>query len=309
MRAETSIYSSTLSFDDRSRTRRIWIVSLALALLLHVLLLLLQPPWHSPMSMPRVDVKPIDPKTLEKIRESWKAKEKDLLIGKKDAKNEESAPKDAKYFSDKNTKVEKEQRASVTNVVPKTGGIPQTGATEPEQTKPGTRKSKLSDLGVPLNLNKVAPPKMPRGRQYVPEGGDQSLVDKELPQGSENMLNTEQSVYYSFYSRLYESVGPIWQSNVRRSQPGRKLGPGDYVAIVDVIFDREGNLLKIKYLQSSGISVFDSAVENSWHRISRFPNPPHDLLDKNGQVHTLWNFTVSVGNGVGIEYMPPEWIN
>jgi outer membrane biosynthesis protein TonB len=118
------------------------------------------------------------------------------------------------------------------------------------------------------------------------------------------MLNAQESIYYSFYSRLYESVGPIWQSQIR--QVNRKLPLGEYTTSVEVIFDRQGNLLDVRQIQGSGIVEFDQAVPNSWRRIGNFPNPPSGLLDSNGQVHTGWTFTVNVGNGPGFMLQPPE---
>ena len=159
-----------------------------------------------------------------------------------------------------------------------------------------------------MNLTSSPPPDP--GKQNQPlksaAGGDQAIVDQNLPLGGENLLNTQESVYYSFYSRLYESVGPLWQSKIRAVPYHRKVPPGEYTTVVDVVFDRAGYLIAIKRLQSSGIEDFDQVAENSWKKIGRFPNPPTGLLNAEGEVHTGWSFTVRVEDGFRLQYLPPE---
>ena len=84
------------------------------------------------------------------------------------------------------------------------------------------------------------------------------------------------------------------------------MAPGEYSTIVDVILDGHGNLIGVRTLQSSGIAEFDNAVDVSWKKIGNFPNPPTALLNELGQVHTGWTFSVQVGQGFNLEYMPPE---
>jgi hypothetical protein len=67
-----------------------------------------------------------------------------------------------------------------------------------------------------------------------------------------------------------------------------------------------GDLVRTNQLRSSGIPEFDAAVEKAWRRVGRFPNPPRDLLGKDGFVHMGWTFTVKVGGGIGFQFMPPE---
>jgi hypothetical protein len=75
---------------------------------------------------------------------------------------------------------------------------------------------------------------------------------------------------------------------------------------VDVIFDPDGNLVGVRRIQSSGIDDFDLAVDESWKKVGRFPNPPKGLLGAENQVHTGWTFTVQVGDGFNMNYLPPE---
>jgi TonB family protein len=89
--------------------------------------------------------------------------------------------------------------------------------------------------------------------------------------------------------------------------PRRNIAKGEYVTVVDVVLDSEGNLLGLQYLQRSGIPEFDQSVEESWKRIRRFPNPPKGLLKEDGNLHMGWTFAVQVGDGnQEWDFRPPE---
>lgn len=309
-----------------------WIIAAILALLFHVLILFPKIPGllfsNQSVTHPRVDIKQVDPRKLEAIRRQWKDREKALLLDKNlHVPTAKEPPPDARYMSDRNIRVEKEQRAKQTTVIPKAGAPGEPAApqlAQPAQPKTAPPKSEsrsmhklpsLGNLGVPL----PAAPTQPAPRQPVASshqagnavnGGDdagaQSIRDPNLPEGSENLLNAQESVYYSFYSRLYEAIGPVWQSKIRQAARSRRLQPGEYTTSIDVVFDKDGNLVAINQLNGSGIDEFDKAASSAWHSIGRFPNPPSGLLNEEGQVHTGWTFTVQLNQGMNLESLPPE---
>lgn len=304
--------------DDRRRWP-IWIGVILLALLCHLLVSLYRLDWSHPTVPMPVDIHSVDPAKLDAIREQWK-RQKNILIDKdKNRASDAEKPKDARYFSDKNINVQKEQRARETNVLPKPGAPGPMAESKPqEQAKPKAEAPakplpNLGNLGVPLHLDRKAAPKPdPRPKQAGQrqfagnEGGDQAILDRELPQGSENMLNAEESVFYSFYSRMYEAIAPIWQSRIREVAQSQRLAAGDYTTVVDVVLDRNGNLLGVHRVRSSGVEAFDRAVDNALGRTGHFPNPPKELLNESGEVHTGWTFTVSLAQGTGYNFLPPE---
>ncbi|MFL5812321.1 MAG: TonB C-terminal domain-containing protein, partial [Bdellovibrionia bacterium] len=220
------------------------------------------------------------------------------------------------------------QRAKEHVIQPKPGANTQThdrakNPAQPQaqpkaQTQPKAQSiPKLGNLGVPFRLSEK--PKQQAHREQSasssqsamsPPGGEQYIEDKNLPVGSENLLNAEESVYYSFYARLYDAIGPIWASRLRELAGSTRVNPGDYTTAVDVVLDREGNLVEVRLMSSSRIREFDEAVNTSWARIGKFPNPPSGLVKEDGKVHTGWNFTVQVGGGgAGLMLMPPERTN
>lgn len=312
-------------FKQPERKWGLWILIVLLTLLIHFLFFLTHVDWGTPKAPPRVEVQQVDPQKLEQIRKRWREQEKNILIDKNQPKSDQ-APDNARYMSDKNIRVEKEQRARDHVIQPKPGANTQTQdrtkpqiAPRPEikaQPKPQTHAHglpQLGNLGVPFRLNEQSKQSPKQRAQtaagaYSPPGGEQYIDDKNLPVGSENLLNAEESVYYSFYARLYDAIGPIWASRLRELAGSTRVQPGDYTTAVDVVLDKEGNLVEVRIMQSSQVRAFDDAVNTSWAKIGKFPNPPSGLIKEDGKVHTGWNFTVQVGQGGGggLMLMPPE---
>jgi outer membrane biosynthesis protein TonB len=326
MTQSASVYSLTSDLtSDLKPGRRwgFWVIVVLLVLLIHFLFFMTHVDWGTPKAPPRVDVEQVDPQKLEQIRRHWRDQEKSLLLNKNQPRAEK-APDNARYMSDRNIRVEKEQRAREHVIQPKPGAHTQTHENaKPQQAQPQTQaqaQSKahgipnLGNLGVPFRLNEKANQQARKAQSpsspMTTPGGEQYVDDKNVPIGSENLLNAEESVYYSFYARLYDAIGPIWASRLRELSSSTRVNPGDYTTAVDVVLDREGNLVEVRLLQSSQVRAFDEAVNTSWARIGKFPNPPVGLVKEDGKVHTGWNFTVQVGGGgAGLMLMPPERTN
>jgi TonB family protein len=298
------------------KTHLIWVLFLILTLIFHGLLFRVQFHWAAPLKPPHVDIQQIDPRKLESIRNKWK--EKSLLLDRNPSiPSEKEAPPNARYLSNRNAKVKKEQRARETNVIPKVGKAGENPSASHSKPKQPSSKNltDLGNLGIPFQLNR---PQTARelaskdtqnsssaAQMESQQGGDQALLDKDLPTGSENLLNTQESIFYSFYARLYEAIGPVWQSRIRRVPYRLELQPREYRTEVDVILDQYGSVLEVKMLRSSGIDDFDRAIEDAWKKVGPFPNPPQALLNSENQIHTGWTFSVNVQQGLGIQEAPP----
>ncbi len=254
------------------------------------------------MARKAVKIETVDPAKLEAIRRQWK--ERTPLLNRNQLRSEK-APDNARYMSDRNIRVDKEQRARFSDVLPTTGTAA-TGSQQKDQAKPASAPApKLKNLALPLPLDPNPDGWRRKPRQETassdtppspPSGGgvDQSIVDDKLPVGAINLLNAQESVYYSFYARMYEQIGPVWRSGVQEALPRSRPVGGDYVTQVDVVFDALGKLKEVRILRTSGIPEFDRVVIDSWKRIGKVPNPPKELIDNVGEVHTGWSFTVQV---------------
>lgn len=305
--SNTSTTPSPMTYDPLSN-RKIWILFLILALLAHFLAFMIQFDWAPSYSVaPKVEIQEIDPKKLEAIRRQWRQNK--LLLDKNPSRpSEKTEPPDARYMSDKNIRVEKEQRARETEVIPKPKARP----------RPETRQKhpSLNKLALPFQLDSN-PNSFTPARHSDPfqenssssldlKGGDQALDEPNLPEGGENLLNTRESIYYSFYARLYEAIGPLWQSRTNEVLQRNSIRPGEYSTVVDIVLDEDGTLKEIRKMQGSGIEAFDTAVDETWRKVQRFPNPPQGLLNQERQVHVAWKFTVRVEQGYGLNFLPPQ---
>lgn len=296
---------------------KVWLTVILLALLVHLFASLTQINWGPNAAPLQVDIHPVDPAKLDAIRKQW-SRQKSILIDRdKSRPNEVSAPKDARYFSDKNIRVEKEQRARETQVLPHAGAQgPRSEQASQKKIQPSAQTKSnplplLGNLGVPLHLDRRSLPATKDNLRQVrqnagEEGGDQAVLERDLPQGSQNLLNAEESVFYSFYSRMYEAIAPVWQSRIREVANTTRVAAGEYTTSVDVVLDPSGNLIAVRRIHSSGIASFDRAVDDALAKTGHFPNPPKELLNPAGEVHTGWTFTVSLQQGTGYNFLPPE---
>ena len=314
--------SQTVDVNEQ-RNWKILLIFILLAIALHFLFFMLRLNWLiTPTPAPRVEVQQIDPKKLDAIRKDWKQKSL-LLQTQPKTQDSTEAPSDARYFADRNIRVEKEQRARETSPLVKPqiqknikGESSTQTAQNSSQSLPKKIFPQLRSLGLPLfkSLSKAdptlqnqrKPSSQAQASIHQEEGAHQYISDQALPEGSENLLNAQESVYYSFYARLYEAIGPIWQSKIREIRPNSPILPGEYLTTVDVVLDANGRLIKIDILKSSGIYLFDTAVDFSWKRIGHFPNPPRGLLNSDNIIHTGWSFIVKVGEGFQFYDLPPS---
>lgn len=265
-------------------------IAIALALLFHLGVLSL--PWQRwfQTERPRDEIVPVqvlDPAAIARMREQ----NRQLLLENRSAPESTEAPENARFESDRNVRVEREQRARQGEVLPQ-------AAAQNTRTKPD-----LSRFGVKLGAR-------PAARAETHRAPSQQLVDDPtLPLGAENMLSSAQSVYYSFYARLAEGTLPIWQSSVRTLESqGLTLPAGDFVTVVELVLREDGALEDIRTLQSSGYSQLDRAAEDSWRRLTRYPNPPRALLGPDGRLRVRWGYKVTNQPG-SFRVLPPVRID
>jgi len=312
MRAQAAVLTALPNLEESDDKKRplVWLIIALLTLLAHFAFFKIVPLISTPGAPPRVEISQIDPQKLESIRKAWeKEKAQTLLLNKnpslpKDAEK----PKDARYASDRNRVVEKEQLARDTDTLQSKS----TRKATRKESKAASQKLKsLSKFGIPLHLDsKPRPETLADGTPESKDsrGADQAILDKKLPQGSENLLNTEESIFYSFYARVADVVIPSWRSLIRNAPLQKLPQPGDYTTEVDVVLDSQGNLVGVTHLADSGIREFDEIATTVFKKTPKFPNPPQALVKPDGFVHMGWTLTVQMGSGSGLNYLPPERI-
>jgi len=300
----------------RRQSLQLWAAAILLALIFHLGGLIARPFWLNSMAVPpiskRMPVDTVSPDQLQSLRKKWKLPP----LVTKNLPRSETAPENARYSSDKNVRVEKEQRAKLGTeggVKAKTRNTPPAAPTPPAQPKRSYQlhRARLGNLGVPFRLairppkamQKTTPEAQAAAGLFPGEGAEQQVREK-LPEGSLNLLNAQESVFFSFFERMRESVQPNW---VREARQGvgpiqKNLSPGDYYTVLEVTLDADGSVIETKIAQSSAIVVLDEAAKASFWRVRRFPNPPQGLRDPDGQIRFPVGFSFVISQDAALQY-------
>ncbi len=317
------------TIDNEQPNLKLWTAVIFLTILIH-LLFFFSSPWFAKLSdffrttqVRPMPIETIDMNKLQAMRKGQKHllenEPKSLLIQPDDpkAKNDTKVPENYRYESNRNQTVEKEMRSRNSQLLPTQNSAASLPQKPVESSKaPAKTSPKLSDLGLSYKVKpkpqKLAEqPARPQERVTPAPGSraqsaNQTLLDDQLAEGDQNLLNTKESVYYSFYSRVYEAIAPLWESLARDVPRRQRLHMGDYDTVAEVVIDLDGNLVSTQVLQGSGVYEFDQAATQPWKRLNRFPNPPKKMAEaKDGLVHMVWRFRFRVMEGSPVQFMPP----
>lgn len=125
----------------------------------------------------------------------------------------------------------------------------------------------------------------------------QSYLPPELEIADVAALNTDQDIYYSFYRRMSEKL--IWPWARRLNQGFRRLqqdnllgGRKKWETIVEVILDKDGNVVATQPLKLAGYWEIDGAPIYAFKQAKRFPNPPPGMLEEDGYIRIRYRFVV-----------------
>ena len=223
---------------------------------------------------------------MEKLRKTLPNYPRDIVVSNQAAA--ETSPEDARYASNRNLRVKREQRARSGGVLPQKG------------------RQQRRAIWAPLGAGEL-----PSREREATENSEtardamEQAIGEDLPEGNETLLNARESVYYSFFFRIRESVGLLWQSLVREAADSLALREGTYQTTIEAVLDTSGNLLELKTLESSSYALLDLAVEEAWRRVNHFPHPPQGLVEADGRIHLRWTFTLELGND-GMLFLPPR---
>ncbi|MBI4042804.1 MAG: energy transducer TonB [Deltaproteobacteria bacterium] len=284
---------------ERERRRRAFVFWFALSLLLHAILFVIPQKWMA--SPPRKQSPPIE------VRRIQIPKEARQIVEAPDDQKSPEPPKDARYLSKHDRQVEKETKAPLTGKPENRKFAPPQPQTrvpqpkEPSQTpSPSAKKPlpSLADLTLP-SLNKPTPAK-----ERTPSTTDDYLPEVET--GKETLLNSREFVFYSYYERIKSRLRMFWTPSLRNEvnrlyAKGVALESGDYMTAVHVTLDRNGEILDVDLLQSSGYRELDHVAIDAFKKAAPFPNPPRGMIDADGRVRLRWNFILQHNKGWGLE--------
>lgn len=210
---------------------------------------------------------------------------------------EETKESDPKAFlGEKNRKVEKQ---TVSKLVSETIGQPKPRAPSIKRVSP------LARLGVSVipKANEAIDEKGEKGRD-TPEYVDFQIAHGSVSQdyvtgveeGKHTALNTREYVYFSYFERIRGRLNQAWRPLLRDHilkmyRYGRQLASEmDYITKTVVTLNKMGEVIRVQVLEESGTRDLDQAAVGAFNQAGPFPNPPKDLLEKDGQVQIRWDF-------------------
>ncbi len=122
-----------------------------------------------------------------------------------------------------------------------------------------------------------------------------------IVEGSRTLLNTDPIYYASFINRIADEIYESWVKYAERAlrevfSSGRRLKPEVYVTKLSVLMDRDGNVLSVGVLKSSGVFELDESTKMAFWDNEPFPNPPLPMFGRKDVVKLYYDFYFELRN-------------
>lgn len=127
-----------------------------------------------------------------------------------------------------------------------------------------------------------------------------------VAEGDGTFLNTKEFKYASFFYRVRDSVGPIWERKVmqavrRRDPTGEIYGSKNRYTTIAVELDAKGQLTQARVARGSGLRFLDQQALQAFKEASPFPHPPLAMADADGKLRFRFQFVLIMSQG-------PRWL-
>lgn len=126
---------------------------------------------------------------------------------------------------------------------------------------------------------------------------------KDVEEGDQTFLNTQEWKYAGFFNRVKQSVGTQWSPATtlhRRDPSGDIYGHRDRYTLLSVTLDADGALKDVRITKSCGVDFLDQEAVRAFQRAQPFPNPPPGLLASDQAVHFQFGFFLEMSEMPGI---------
>lgn len=175
---------------------------------------------------------------------------------------------------------------------------PSTGAQVGNDRFDPDRDGRLAALPSPFQLsNKDGMQKpVPASSRASQLAGapNNDLLDVEI--GDRTRLSTRELVGAGYINRIRRLVNFYWKQNIDNLPRSVILARPRYTTAVDVVLDSHGALERIEVTQEAGVYELDRAVVDAFRIAGPFPNPPSELIARDGRIYlTGMHFTVEMG--------------
>jgi TonB family protein len=257
----------------------------------------------------------------------------------------ETPPRDAKFLSDRNTRVEKETVSRHAGNYPRLAPRPEAGSDRPAPRggapRAGDAKEKPGATGREGKRGDRVATARPSGDLRLPElgergeggarkqgdgGADLSLssealariaggpsmdgVGEGLEPGEETWLQSREFKYATYMNRMRSEIGQAWYPRVRdavreRDPDGTLYLYKERTVVLGLTIDTVGNVKDLSVLRSSSIEFFDRVALASVRAAQPFPNPPQGMFRSDDEVRIPFFFTMYPRGGQSLFWRPP----
>ena len=220
---------------------------------------------------------------------------------------EEKVPLQSDYLAEHNNAVPEESRTAAFKVNPEVlsnvyskeskmalEDVVDVGATDistgatvgaPGDDAPGKGppRSLLPSQWTVTNKEGLAAPTRASSKSQELAGAPQNdLLDEKL--GATVSLNTREFVGAAYMNRIRSMVNPYWNQCIDNLPASLPWSKSRYSTVVAVVLDSNGALEQIDITTKSGIDPSDNCVVQAFQVAGPFPNPPEQLVKKDGQI-------------------------
>ena len=185
-------------------------------------------------------------------------------------------PKDTKYLSHNNQRVEKETKA------PRQKPNPWQNAIAQNQLNKNQKADAESD---PDGLAK----------KQSEESGSISETDflPEIPLSDKTYINAEEFKHTRYYLEIKRKIEITWNPySALRSHQGISISRGMLATYLGVTLTQNGELDHLAVLSSSGIDALDEEAKRSFYSSAPFTKVPRELLSPDGKLRFEFGFIV-----------------
>lgn len=311
--------------QERRQRRQGIVLGLAAALVLHALLFaLVAPVWHRLIpDPPPVDTVPVRlvVQVTEPEPEPEEEPEEPVFDGQivdTPPPVEEERPDESDFIAEHDRTVERETRDPRFRINPEVLSDqfseddelqfeeavdlnvdePSTGAQVGNDSFEPDRDGRLAALPSPFLLtNKDGMQKpVPASSRSSKQAGapNNDLLDVEV--GDRTALNTRAIIGVAYINRIRRLVNFYWKQNLDNLPRSVILARPRYTTGVDVVLDGHGAVERIDVVVEAGADPLDTAVVDAFRIAGPFPNPPAELVSRDGRVYLPdMRFTVELG--------------
>lgn len=300
--------------------QRLFLAALLISLLIHTMTgisIWSLGKFSKPLSEAPVEVQIVTTQPTKK-EDNVEDKIKGQIVEQNEKPVNDETPKDSKYLSQFNQRVEKETRAADVGQFNNDAGsgsegkkksAASTSASAPkaklQASKNQITPSKSTSDGLPtldslkpqFSWSKSASASEP---QEASEGGGRKSATndylKDTASGIQTMLNTREFIYYSYYKRIKNQIGQYWEPKIKDKvmhmfRRGRQLASDkERVTKLLIILNNKGTLIGVKVLGQSGVEDLDQAAIEAFREAAPFPNPPQGIVETDGTIKIRWDF-------------------